>query len=295
MNIIVDAGGQTCNRFFEYLYYLKKAILNHEKLKVLIPDITIEDYPKLTNNAFISFPLYSHILSKVIGLKRNFKLIAFIKRIFINQHLQFFYYYLSGKRWNFVIGQQKWIEDEDYSMIRETLKELFMPKDSIRIKVDSIIDKIPSNTVIVGVHIRWGDYKTWRNGQYYFTEETYHNYMKTIARQLKDTGKETHFLIATNGNVHLEHFEDLSCIRIPKSSASEDLYALSKCNYIIGPLSSYSTWISLVYNIPMYCIETKDDYETLSLAQFSPAKNYQYKENGYMFPRGLYFTRNLNK
>lgn len=291
MNILTDAGGQTCNRFFEYLYYLKKSILYNEKLKVLIPDITIEDYPNLIQNPYISFPLYNHTLTLFLGLKKNIKFITILKKYFINQHLQPLYYYLSCKKWKFVVGQKKWTEDEDYSMIRKHLQHIFTPKNDIQIKVDSFIDKKSKDTITVGVHIRWGDYKTWRNGQYYFSEETYYNYMKSISEQLKDQKKNILFIIASNGDVCLEHFDKLNCIRIPNSSATEDLYALSKCNYIIGPLSTYSTWISLIYNIPMYCIENKDDYKNINIAQFSPARNYQYKENNYMFPRGRYYSK----
>lgn len=285
MNIIVDAGGQTCNRFFEYIYYLKRSILYHEKLKVLIPDITIEDYPNLKNNKYINFPLYHSYISKVIGVKNNIKYITILKKILINRYFQPIYYYLSFKRWNFVVGQAKWLEDEDYSIIRPILKEIFLPKQNIINKIDKIFKTIPHNCIIIGVHIRWGDYKFWKNGKYYFTEDIYSQYMHAIAKQINSPN--TYFYIATNGNLNHNSFKSLNCLRINQATATEDLYALSKCDYIIGPPSSYSTWVSLVYNIPMYCIENKEDYNTISIKQFSPSKNFQYKENNYMFPRGL--------
>lgn len=287
MNIIVDAGGQTCNRFFEYLYYLKRSILYHEKLKVLIPDITIEDYPTLKKNQYIKFPLYCSSISKVIGIKNNIKCISILKKYLINQYLQPIYSHLSLRQLHFVIGQKKCYEDEDYTMVRPVLQKLFLPTQRIIDKVESVFNKVTPGSTIVGVHIRWGDYKIWRNGQYYFSEEIYYKFMQAILRKLNK--KDVYFYIATNGNVNLNVFQDINCFRIDNSSATEDLYALSKCDYIIGPLSSYSTWISLVYNIPMYCIENKEEYKTLSIEQFSVAKNFQYKENGYMFPRGESF------
>lgn len=287
MNIIVDAGGQTCNRFFEYLYYLKRSILYHEKLKVLIPDITIEDYPNLKNNKYIKFPLYYSSISNIIGVKNNIKCICVFKKYFINQYLQPIYHHLSLKRLHFVISQKKWYEDEDYTMIRPVLQDIFIPAQRIIDKVEDAFNKVTPGSTIVGVHIRWGDYKVWRNGQYYFSEEIYYKLMLAILRSLNK--KDVYFYIATNSNVNLETFHDINCFRIDNASATEDLYALSKCDYIIGPLSSYSTWVSLVYNVPMYCIENKEEYKTLSIEQFSVAKNFQYKENGYMFPRGESF------
>ncbi len=290
MNIIVDNAGQTCNRFFAYLYYLKRAIANAEKLKVLVPDITIEDYPYLQKNEYVSFPLYAARIANRVGLKRYLKILAAVKRIFLNQHVEFVYpivRYLSFGKLNLVVGHKSWYIDENYSSIRLCLQNLFRPRKEIQEKVDTIYSQLPVDAIRIGVHIRWGDYKYWRNGQYYFTEEEYLHYMKAIVDGFPSTQKIV-FYISTNGNIVIDKFKELHCILIQGMSVSEDLYALSKCRYIIGPLSSFSTWVSVVYNIPLYCIENKDGYKAMKLSQFSPAKNFQKKENGYIFPRGEY-------
>jgi hypothetical protein len=37
-----------------------------------------------------------------------------------------------------------------------------------------------------------------------------------------------------------------------------DLYALARCDYIMGPPSTYTQWASFYGNRPMLCLESKD-------------------------------------
>jgi len=45
-----------------------------------------------------------------------------------------------------------------------------------------------------------------------------------------------------------------------------DLYALAKCDYILGPLSSYSQWASFYGNKPLY--QLTGSQERLERAKF---------------------------
>jgi len=52
---------------------------------------------------------------------------------------------------------------------------------------------------LVGVHIRRGDYKEWKNGAYYFSDEVYLAYMNKLESKLnKHSGKKTLFVIFSN-------------------------------------------------------------------------------------------------
>jgi hypothetical protein len=285
MNIIVDAGGQTCNRFFEFIYYLKKAIITGEKVKVLIPDVTIEDFPILKKNKYISFPLYNSFWTRLFGLKRNIRIIKFLKKVFINKKLHPIYKVIFFNKLKFVKGQDTWFIDEDYSDVKLIFRELFKVNNNIQRKVDTYFENnINNKSIVIGIHIRWGDYKIWKNGKYFFTEDIYFEYMKKIQKELGEE-QNISFIISSNSKIDINKFKPLKCFQMPQSSAAEDLYALSKCDYIIGPVSTFSSWVSFLYEIPLYCITAKDDYKTMRLIDFSATKNFLYKRNGYQFDR----------
>jgi Glycosyl transferase family 11. len=102
-------------------------------------------------------------------------------------------------------------------------------------------------SVIVGVHIRRGDYKEWLDGIYYFSDEAYSRAMKDLEKQLLEKGEKVKFLICSNEKINLNSFSELDCFIIPESSSEKDLYALSKSDYIIGPPSSFSQWASFLW------------------------------------------------
>jgi len=50
------------------------------------------------------------------------------------------------------------------------------------------------------------------------------------------------FFIASNEKISKEMTSDLEYFSNIDGSAPEDLYALSKCDYILGPPSTFSYW-----------------------------------------------------
>ncbi len=97
---------------------------------------------------------------------------------------------------------------------------------------------------LVGVHIRWGDYKTWRNGEFYYSIEVYQKYMKQLnAELLEASGKQTIFLIFSNEAVPMKESEN---ILISKNPWYIDQQIMSLCDYLIGPPSTFTLWASYI-------------------------------------------------
>lgn len=285
-NLLIYQTGQSCNVFFQYLFFLRKAILEKQLFIVLIPDTTIEDYPHLLHSKFIRFPFYYKIIVSLVGKNRNRELMKNVTAKFLNYCCRNnAVHRLNCLGINLVSGPDYWLRDEDYSSVLPSLQHLFELKWELKRKVD-LLWKIEKNYLVIGVHIRRGDYKTWRNGRYYFSDATYLDYMLKVQALLGDERKVV-FFICSNEHFLLDNFGGVACFTIPDNSATQDLYALSKCDYLIGPLSSFTSWVSLLYQIPYYSIVAKDDYKDMQLSFFSPTKNYQYKQNGYVFERGI--------
>ncbi len=135
-----------------------------------------------------------------------------------------------------------------------------------------------TSNLVVGVHIRRGDYATWNDGRFFYELEDYHQFMLRIKQLYKDN--HVSFFISSNEDFSLEIFKDCECQRfgIEPSCAILDLYTLSLCDRIIGPFSSYSRWASLIGEVPLCFLETKDQQFTMD--SFSKIVDFFHFENG---------------
>lgn len=124
-----------------------------------------------------------------------------------------------------------------------------------------------SDTKIVGIHVRRGDYQFWKNGEFFFDNETYASAMKQMQSNLGSLNIPTAFLIVTNDpkSIHKRAFEGLPYF-LSNNSEIIDLCLLSNCDYIIGPPSTFSSWASFINKVPLFHI--KDPAQQFSLEQF---------------------------
>ena len=95
--------------------------------------------------------------------------------------------------------------------------------------------------------------------------------------------KRVVFFIASNENVPKETFNEFEIIDGNMMCAAFDLYALSKCDRIIGPPSTFSRWASLMGNVPLYFIFDKECVIN-SDEQFSPIVDHYHFRNGVELP-----------
>ena len=155
---------------------------------------------------------------------------------------------------------------DDTRYLVETKKELqyvFRPREEIIGKAESMISNIHKKAdIVMGVHIRHGDYKTFHNGRYFYTLEEFHEMMLRIQAIYKE--QQVAFFISSNETFDLNVFEGCHCYRFGKEPSGDilDLYTLSLCDRIIGPWSTYSRWASFIGEVPLCFIEDKDQIFT---------------------------------
>jgi hypothetical protein len=117
--------------------------------------------------------------------------------------------------------------------------------------------------VVVGVHVRQGDYRTWRNGRCFFSVEQYVEWMRNLAAQLP--GRRVAFFVCSDEPRTEREFPGLS-VAIGQGPAVADLYTLADCDYLLGPLSTFSQWASFYGNKPLFHLRDRDACP--ELAQF---------------------------
>ena len=166
---------------------------------------------------------------------------------------------------------------------RDEIRRLFSPDiKSVKIVNKIFEEKKRPDRIIVGIHIRKGDYKFYLNGRYYFSDRVYLKVMTDLQNQIKkNTGKDSLFLLCSDSKINSYSFKNVRTFSIKKSSAIKDLYALSRCDYIAGPPSTFSRWASYYGDVPLRFITSKED--TIQLSDFSPIVAQNRFQNGNIF------------
>jgi hypothetical protein len=105
--------------------------------------------------------------------------------------------------------------------------------------------------LLVGVHIRQGDYRTWLGGKHFYETREYADIMKSYLALAG--GKRVRFLICSNAVQDERLFEGVHYI-LGNNHQLEDLYAFAQCDYLIGPPSTYTMWASFYGSVPLFTV-----------------------------------------
>jgi Glycosyl transferase family 11 len=136
----------------------------------------------------------------------------------------------------------KFRDDRNLVSSHRAIAEYFTPVGQIRMKAEERLGMARSyGDVVIGVHIRQGDYRDWKGGVHYFETEQYAHWMREAATHYQ--GRKVSFLICSSDPVDNCKFGDLAVTAGP-GEAVADLHALSLCDAIMGPPSTFSTWAS---------------------------------------------------
>ncbi|MEG4205552.1 alpha-1,2-fucosyltransferase [Microcoleus sp. Pol7_A1] len=146
----------------------------------------------------------------------------------------------------------------------DQIRAYFAPLERYRINVDRLILNVKNNSdIIVGIHIRQGDYAQHQKGRYFYTTEQYLEVMNSVVRLFE--GKKIKFLICSNYSQNQSLFDKFKC-EFGSAHLIEDMYALAECHYIVGPPSSYTMWASFYGDKPLYMIRKVN--KTINLKDF---------------------------
>ncbi|WP_285010281.1 alpha-1,2-fucosyltransferase [Pedobacter faecalis] len=140
---------------------------------------------------------------------------------------------------------------------RPEIKKLFDFNTRTRNAVEQFMASHPANKPRIGLHIRRGDYATWHDGKYFFSDE---DYAEIISGFLQESGMDdVSIYIVSNHKVDVDVFQGITkqrCYTL-NGNPGEDLCLLSKCEYIIGPPSTFSLVASFYSDADLYWIFDK--------------------------------------
>ena len=157
------------------------------------------------------------------------------------------------------------------------IKRLLSPKETYLTNISSLIEKCKQKgEIIIGVHIRQGDYKTHLNGRFYYELSKYHLKMNECIKLFSD--KKIVFLICSDQVWKESDFQGFN-VQLAKGQIIEDLYSLSKCDYILGAPSTYSAWASFYGNVPLYhIVHQKNEIKSTDFVIFTQKHFVEYND-----------------
>jgi hypothetical protein len=136
----------------------------------------------------------------------------------------------------------------------EQIRSFFRPAEKYARNVSGLVSAARQECdLLVGVHIRQGDYIRWLNGKYHFRTEEYVALMKRFAISLGT--KRIRFMICSNVAQNLQAFDGLNYI-MGSNHQLEDMYAFAQCDYLIGPPSTYTMWASFYGLVPLFTVNS---------------------------------------
>jgi hypothetical protein len=155
----------------------------------------------------------------------------------------------------------------DYTAIHRQagiIRRYFTPLAVYRAHVAHVLSEARRDCeVLVGVHIRQGDYATFLRGRYFFQTA---EYVALMQRALDLwPGQRVRFFICSNVPQPAEQLSPIPYC-LGSGHVIEDLYALAGCDFLIGVSSTYSGWASYYGQVPMFKFD--DPLQPISLDQF---------------------------
>ncbi len=138
---------------------------------------------------------------------------------------------------------------------KDEIRDYFTPKDIYTKNIEKHFSSLSLGyDLVIGIHIRLGDYKYFQDGKYYYAPEEYRSFMEQIS--LLFPRKNVRFLICSNTNQTVDTFNNFN-IFFGSGHLIEDLYLLARCDYIFGPPSTFTKWASFYGNVPLGVIENR--------------------------------------
>jgi hypothetical protein len=140
--------------------------------------------------------------------------------------------------------------NESFRKHSALIRSYFRPIPPIESDVDAFLSKSRSDAdLLVGIHIRQGDYAQHAGGMLHYETSEYRSLMDSALKVFPD--RNLKFIVCSNTPQSSAMFEGLRWTMGPGDEI-RDLMALAGCDYIIGPASTYSQWASFYGEVPLF-------------------------------------------
>lgn len=153
--------------------------------------------------------------------------------------------------------------DVDYKAdYADEVRAYFRPRADIKARVADVMRRARVDCdVLVGLHVRQGDYRTWEGGRHYFSSAQYAALAARLAALYP--GQRVKFLVVSDERQDPAVYADLP-VTFGAGGMVEDLYSLAACDAIAGPTSTFAGWASFYGRVPRWKIDDIEGPLTLA-------------------------------
>ncbi len=288
MVIVNYKAGRFSNRLFHFSHFIVNSIAHDYTLiypyfdeyaayfeateKNIFPKgrITLNFFGNKLTRIAVSFS--SKIIFKIFKLDK----VLFFRRFYGYHHTRDAFFDLNepafiqqAKKALLIVEGWRYRDKINFDeMHKSLLREIFTPKKIFLEKIKTNLSqcKKKDETILIGVHIRRTDYKTFENGAWYFSDTIYAEKMQAIKHIFAARNKKCTFYLCSDEPIVAQNFSGFEIIFDIQPHFISDLYTLAACDYIIGPPSTYSMWASFYGNVPLLKIFSSD--EAIEIAKF---------------------------
>jgi Glycosyl transferase family 11 len=156
---------------------------------------------------------------------------------------------------------------DNFNKYENEIRQFFAPVEKYKSEVNKIMEGLRQQAdMVIGVHIRRGDYIRYAAGRWFFDDAVYAGKMQQVQNKMSASGKRCIFLICSNDKIDPANFPPELKLYTGNRHFIVDLYCLAACDGIIGPPSTFSIWASFYGKIPLAQINSKDD--TIELGEY---------------------------
>ncbi len=153
--------------------------------------------------------------------------------------------------------------------------EYFKPKQRYLDESAELLDSArASGKRVVGVHLRQGDYETFKGGIYFVSNARAREIAEEYLAAFSLSKSSVRFVICSNGQIDLGAWAGLD-VAVSKGSAVGDLFLLSRTDTVIASDSTYSAFASYIGKTPLIVMKKEAiDWEYYREPRISTANKY---------------------
>jgi hypothetical protein len=282
MIVIASKPGQLGNMLCIYAHLIGRAIESNLKVANAAFDDYADLFPATANDLLCRFPVpQSRIRCTRLRRSLTYHLFHFTTRLLPRLRLKLpFLRVITIRDWvtEFNLGDPQFLESlkpgqlvllrgwlfRDSEALRkhaEAVREFFRPRDRQLQNIAALIERARKDTdILVGIHIRHGILTFANARKYFYTTTRYAEMMDEIVDLFPE--QRVGFLICSDWPQDPELFSRFR-VTFGTHDLVEDLYGLARCDYLIGPPSTFTIWASFYGDVPLNVISSADQRQSM--------------------------------
>jgi len=155
----------------------------------------------------------------------------------------------AARRGVVLIGGWLFRRSDGFSGSTLALREYFRPTEPAPGNIRRVVQSARAgHDLLIGVHLRQGDYRDYEGGRYFYTAAQYAALMGKAAALFAP--RRAAFLLCSDAAQDAAAFAGFP-VTFGSGNLVEDMYALAGCDYLLGPPSTFTGWASFYGEVPL--------------------------------------------